>query len=113
MKAVVFGRNIGSILFVVGALLIGCSWWFLQLSACAGDLKQATGDIEGALAFERQAFIASALGMLVLTIGIAIRPNTFPVWLRTVLCLLSFPIACAFFLVLVFFGGHASWVCAL
>ncbi|MBX3586439.1 MAG: hypothetical protein KF796_07325 [Ramlibacter sp.] len=112
MGNTVASRVSSSLLFAGAFLLLVC-WWLLQLSGCAGDLKQATGDIEGALKLEGRAFVASALGMLAITSGISVGAPRVPSWLRVVVCLLSFPVACVAFLALGFFGGHASWICAL
>lgn len=113
MDSTVASRRVLSSLLVVGVLLFVGSWWLLQLSGCAGDLKQATGDIEAALKLEWRAFVASAVGMLAIASAISVGAHKVPSWLRVLVCLLSFPVACIAFLALEFFGGHALWVCTI
>jgi hypothetical protein len=113
MTRVLARRQVSTALVAIGvALIVGC-WVLLQLSRCAGDLKQATGDIETALTFEGRPLVASALGMLALTSAFSIGATRVPSWIRLIACVLSFPVACAVFLVLALLSGHASWVCAL
>lgn len=113
MASTFTNRRARSSLLVVGVVLLFSCWWLLQLSACAADLKQATGDIEAALRLESRAFIASAISVLAITSGIVVGAPKLSSSLQVLVCLLSFPVACIVFLAFALFGGHASWVCAL
>lgn len=105
-------RRVSFSLLAVGVVLLLACWWLLQLSRCAGDLKEGTGDIDAALALEGRAFLASAVGMLAITSAISVGTAKVASWLRVLVCLSSFPLACVALLALELFAGHAFWVCA-
>lgn len=58
---------------VINATLFISSWWYLQLSFCAGDLKSGTGDTFTALALENTAFYLHLAGVTALCVLVFIR----------------------------------------
>lgn len=105
--------SLSSVLFAVSAVLIGAAWWLLERSDCAGDLKQGFGDIEAALAFEGQAFIAYLVGALLLIFGVSVARPFSSKWAQLGAWVAFFPLVSLSFLALVFSKGDAPWLCAL
>jgi hypothetical protein len=113
MFAAVSRKKLGIVLISLSVVLLAACWWYLQRSACAGNLKQGYGDIESALDLERRAFVACVLAILTLFTGITISTKALPLWVEVVLGILSFPVGCIAFLALSFADGHAGWICSL
>jgi hypothetical protein len=97
-------------LALVAALLVVGSWWYLQRSACVGDLKQGVGDVQTAFELEGRALAVHLLGIM--TIAVAASTHLRPLWFRGIAVLAALPCAYVSFLALGLFGGHAAWVCA-
>jgi len=105
-------RSIVTATFLLGAaLLLGISWWLLQSSYCAGDLKQGVGNVEAAAILEGRAFLVHLIGMVALVTAVVRFLDAIPLWGRGLAVLASVPLAYASFLALALFGGHAPWLC--
>ena len=96
---------------LAGAVLVGVAWWLLQLSACAGDLKQGFGDVESALALEGQAFIAHLVGALLLVLGASVARPFPSMWVQLGAWVTFLPLAYFTFLVLAFSSAGGVLAC--
>jgi hypothetical protein len=105
--------SLPSILFVMSALLVGLAWWLLQLSECAGSLKQGLGDYEKALALESLAFMAHFVGILFLTFCASVARPIPSKWLQLGAWFAFLPFTYLTFLVLSFSTLGNTWACTL
>jgi hypothetical protein len=90
--------TLASALLTVGVVFVALAWWFLEQSACAGNLKQGVGDIEAASALEGQALISHLVGALLLAFGISVAWSKSSNWLQAAAFLAFFPLTYAVFL---------------
>ena len=104
--------SLAAVLFALSAASIGAAWWLLQLSSCAGDLKQGFGDIEGALALEGQAFVAHFVGALLLVFSFSVARPFPSKWVQLGAWLAFLPLTYLTFLAVAFSTAGASWACA-
>jgi hypothetical protein len=104
--------SLATLLLVLGVVLLGSAWWLLQLSQCAGDLKQGIGDVEGALALEGQALLAYLGGALLLVFAVSVARPFRSAWVQLGAWLAFLPLGYLTFLVLVFSTSGGTLACA-
>ena len=109
-----FRYSVVALLVVVGAVFVVGSWWCLQQSNCAGDLKIGSGDITKASSLEERAFLVHLAGVVALLAAVLVhyfgRVKYF--WLRTGALLASSPVVASLsFLGMALFSGHVASVC--
>lgn len=104
-----------ALLSALAAFLLVASWWYLQQSSCAGDLKSGTGNVAEALSLENRAFYIHLAGVVFVSVAVLLhsfrRVKRF--WLRAVVLLAVSPaVAAVTFLALALSSNHSAWVCA-